>query len=199
VRKQLLSLARLASVAWLASGCASSAQSVDPTTVGTSDRSLGAGDTFEVRVYGQKELSSTFRVADDGTINFPLLGPLKVAGLESSEVEKLVQHTLVERKILRDPQISVFVLEQSSTRIRVMGAVEEPGTFSVRNGMTVIEAIGLAGGFTDIAQQNDTILTRTVDGQRQRFRVPVEDVAKGQAQDVELMAGDMIYVPERIF
>lgn len=172
---------------------------IDRSTVVEPDRSLGVGDSFEVRVYGHDELSSNFRVADDGSINFPLLGRLKVAGLGSSEVEGLIQQTLVERGILRSAHVSVLVTEQFSSRIRVMGAVKTPGTFVVRSGMTVVEAIGLAGGFTDIAQQNDTILTRSVDGTLQRFRVPVEDVSKGHAQDVELRSGDMIYVPERIF
>lgn len=172
---------------------------IDTATVQTADRSFGVGDTFEVRIYGHEELSSNFKVSDDGTINFPLLGPLKVAGLESSEVEALIQQTLVERKVLKEPHVSVFVTEQSSSRIRVMGAVKTPGTFVVRTGMTVVEAIGQAGGFTDLADQNETILTRTVGGARQRFRVPVKDVARGQSQDVELRSGDMIYVPERIF
>ena len=66
-------------------------------------------------------------------------------------------------------------------------------------GLTVVEAISRAGGFTPLAARNDTVLTRNIDGELRRFRVPVDRITRGQEADVAVSAGDIIFVPERAF
>ena len=163
------------------------------------DTTLGAGDIFDVRVYGEEDLSSKYRVAQDGTIDFPLIGRLEVSGREPTEVADLLAEQLRERDILRSPQVSVLVEEYNSKRISVMGAVARSGTFPMRSGMTVVQAISLAGGFTPLASRNSTVITRRVSGELRRFQVDVDDVTRGEAEDVLLRAGDIVYVPERLF
>jgi polysaccharide export outer membrane protein len=167
--------------------------------VGAEDTTLGPGDVFQVRVYGEEDLSSGYRVAQDGTIDFPFVGRVEVAGKEPTEVADLVASRLREGNYLRDPQVSVMVEEYNSKRVSVMGAVARSGTFPMRAGLTVVEAISLAGGFTPLASRNGTVVTRRVDGELQRFQVRVDDVTRGEADDVVLQAGDIVYVPERLF
>jgi polysaccharide export outer membrane protein len=181
-------------------GCASSlVRSAHSAPPPKADGSLGPGDSFEVRVYGEVDLSGNYRIADDGTINFPLVGRVAVAGKSTGEIATTLQTALVEKQILRSPQVSVLLLEQTSKQISVVGAVIKPGGFPFTNGMTVIQALGRAGGLTPLASGNNTIVTRHVNGQLQRFKVAVARISEGQEEDVNLQDGDIIYVPERVF
>jgi protein involved in polysaccharide export with SLBB domain len=170
-------------------------QPVAPMTV---DTSLGVGDTFDVRVFGEGDLSGTYKVGSEGNINFPLIGVVHVAGLDAQAAAKLIADKLREG-ILRDPQVTVFIKEQTSKKIYILGQVGKPGTFNYTPSMSVVEAITVAGGFTGMAAKNDTTITRTEQGKKTVVRVPVADIGEGRAQNVYLRPGDIISVPERIF
>jgi polysaccharide export outer membrane protein len=165
----------------------------------TDDTTLGPGDSFTVRVFGEDALSGDHQVAPNGTINFPLLGAVKVEGLEPTEVATKLENELRDRDLLRDPHVSVYVREYASKRISVVGAVANPGAFPLEPGMTVVQAISMAGGFSSLADRDGTVVTRRVGGETVRYRVPVERVTRGQAEDIEVAAGDIIFVPERLF
>lgn len=174
-------------------------QATDVPPPATDDTTLGPGDVFTVRVYGEDEMSGSHQVAPDGTINFPLLGAVEVSGMEPPDVAEKIQSLLRERDLLRDPHVSVYVEQYVSKRVSVMGAVANPGTFPLETGMTVVEAISMAGGFSSLADRDGTVVTRKIGDETVRYRVPVARVAKGQAQDIEVAAGDIIFVPERMF
>lgn len=165
----------------------------------TNDTTLGPGDVFSVRVYGEDAMTGSHQVAPDGTVNFPLLGAVRVSGLEPSEVAQKIRTELVERDLLRAPHVSVYVEEYASKRVSVVGAVANPGTFPLVPGMTVVQAISMAGGFSSLADRDATVVTRRVEEEIIRYRVPVDRVTKGQATDIEVAAGDIIFVPERMF
>jgi polysaccharide export outer membrane protein len=190
--------------AWLATlvfaGCASSERPrvASPPPI-EADSTLGPGDSFEVSVYGQADLSGKHQIGADGTINFPLVGRIDVQGKGAVEIAASIRAALVEKQILRDPHVSVFLLGQTSKQVSVMGAVTKPGTYPMTSGMTVIEAVGAAGGLTALASGNSAILTRRVEGQLKRFKVPIESISEGEAEDFTLQSGDIVFVPERIF
>lgn len=165
----------------------------------TNDSTLGASDVFDVRVFNEETLSNTYRVAQDGTIDFPLVGQLSVVGLEPAAVARMIESELESRQLLRNPQVSVFVQEYASKRVSVVGAVDAPGNFPVTSGLTLVQVISLAGGFSEMADRNGTTLSRRVEGELQRFRVPVDDITSGRLADVPLGAGDIINVPRRVF
>lgn len=196
---------RLQCVAWLVwgaavLGCAShQAQSTTPPVESVDNSSLGEGDVFDVRVYGEEELSGTYRVANDGSIDFPFIGNLRVAHMEPPAVAQAIRKALQDGGYLRQPQVSVLLKESNSKRISVVGAVQQPGTFPYTPGLTVVQAVSLAGGFNTIANKNQTIVTRRRGSKRVRFRVLVEEVTRGRAEDPALKAGDIVYVPERLF
>ncbi len=166
--------------------------SVEETTVGT-------GDLFDVRVYGEEDLSAQYRIAQDGSIDFPLVGRLEVAGLEPGAIATLISTRLRDGQFLVRPHVSVVVREYNSKRISVLGAVRNPGSYPIRSGMGVVEAVGLAGGFTALANRDGTTITRTVDNVLHRYAAPVDRISDGQEVDVPVRAGDIIRVPERMF
>jgi polysaccharide export outer membrane protein len=163
------------------------------------DTTLGPEDVFDVRVFGEKDLSSTYRVASDGTIDFPLIGTVSVTGKTPTEVADLIEDKLVEGEFLKRPEVSILVTEYNSKKVSVFGQVKKPGTFAYQDGMSVVEAISKAGGFTSMAKANDTVVIRVVENEEQRYKVPVEAIGEGQAPNFVLRAGDIVFVPERVF
>jgi protein involved in polysaccharide export with SLBB domain len=170
-----------------------------PASSADQDMTLGPGDTFEVNVYDEKELTGKYQVADDGTINFPLIGIVRVGGRGPTAVAKTIQDALQSKQILRNPTVSIFVVAYASKLINVVGAVQKPGSLSWIAGMSVVRAISIAGGLTPLAAGNDTIVTRQELGKPRRYKVSVRRITEGQEQDFILHAGDIVYVPERIF
>jgi len=159
---------------------------------------LGPGDVFEVRVYGEPELSGVYRVGSQGDIVFPLCRRVMVSGLSANETAERLRTCLADGYI-RNAQVSVIVKEYNSKKIFVFGEVQKPGTFVYEDGMTVIQAVTLAGGFMKTAAPNSTSVTRLVDGQEMKIRVPVQDIALGKATNVLLRPGDIVFVPESLF
>ncbi|MBN2803153.1 MAG: polysaccharide export protein [Deltaproteobacteria bacterium] len=164
-----------------------------------SDSTLGPGDLFDIRVYGEKELSGQFRVSSEGTMDYPLIGTIKVADLTPSQIKTLLEKKLLEGEFLKNPQVSILVKEYSSKKISVLGEVNKPGSFSYHDGMGVVEAISLAGGFTPMARSDKTTVTRIVDGQKQNIIIEVHEISQGNAVDFNLRPGDLVFVPERVF
>ena len=162
------------------------------------DTSLGVGDSFEVRVFGEPDLSGLYKVGSEGNINFPLIGVVHVEGLDAQAAAKTIGDKL-RQGMLRDPQVTVLIKEQTSKKVYVLGQVGHPGTFTYTPSMSVVEAITAAGGFTPLAARNDTTVTRNEQGKKTITRVPVADIGEGKAQNLYLRPGDIISVPERIF
>lgn len=161
---------------------------------------LGPGDLFEVSVVGEKDLPKEFRVQPDGTIDFPYLDRLVVAGLEPQQIEELLKTSLVDKKILVTPQVTVVVKGYYSKKVSVVGAVQKPGSLPWTEGMKLVDAISLAGGLTSLADGDRVRITRVVPGNKTvTATVSVEDITDGQLPDVPLQAGDTIKVDQRVF
>jgi polysaccharide export outer membrane protein len=171
-------------------------------TGGTQGRSgedrIGIDDVFDVRVYGEPDLSGSYRVATDGTIDYPLTGRLSVTGLRSGEVQQLLVAKLKEG-FLKNPQITVTVKERNSQKIAVFGQVAKPGQVGYYPNMTIVDAIASAGGFTGIAAKNSVNLRREVSGKIETHIYPVADIAEGRSQNVMVLPGDVLVVDERVF
>ena len=160
---------------------------------------LGVGDVFEIRVVGEEKLPVTYTVSPDGTIDFPYVKRIKVAGLEPQEVQDLVRTKLIERQILSDPNVTVNMKEYNSKRVEVIGEVQHPGSFPMTAGMTLLRAISVAGGFNAMAKRHQvTIRRRTRSGTR-AATVSVEDIIENRIPDPLLQAGDSINLPQKVF
>jgi protein involved in polysaccharide export with SLBB domain len=193
----------VAAVAALAlGGCASRRQAtipaVDETAVAVGASSLGQGDVIEVRVYQEPELSGVYQVGAEGDVVFPLCQRVVVGGLTPNAAAERIRGCLREG-FMRDPQVTVLVKEYNSKKVFVFGEVQKPGTFVYEDGMSVVQAVTVAGGFTKTAARNSTSVTRRVNGQEVKVKVNVQDIALGKAPNFTLEPGDIVYVPESLF
>jgi polysaccharide export outer membrane protein len=160
-------------------------------------RTLGPGDLVDVRVYQEPDHSGIWAVSPEGTIDYPLCGKIHLAGLTSGTAADALRECLA--RYLRHPDVSVAIREYNSKKVFVFGEVQKPGTFTYVEGMTVIEAITMAGGLTKLASPNGTHVARQAEGQQQKIRVPVKDIRDGKEKNFSLQPGDIVFVPESFF
>jgi protein involved in polysaccharide export with SLBB domain len=161
--------------------------------------SFGPGDEFQLQVVGEPNWPTEYRVASDGTVDIPLLAPLKVEGLEPQQVARLVKDRLAEAKIRPDASVVVSVKQYQSKRVTVLGQVASPGIFPLTPGMTLLEVVSRAGGFTAIARSSNVRLTRQVKGEARTWELDVTAIADGRMADIPLQASDSVFVEERVF
>jgi polysaccharide export outer membrane protein len=161
---------------------------------------IGPGDLFEVSVMGEKDIPKTFRVQPDGSVDFPYVDRLMVAGLEPQQIEDAIKKALVDRKILSDPQVTLVVTQYNSKKVSIVGAVQKPGSIPWSEGMKLVDAISLSGGLTSIADGDHVRITRLVGANKTvTATVSVDDITDGKLSDVPLQAGDTIKVDQRVF
>lgn len=162
------------------------------------DTTMGARDVFEVRVFRHDEMSGTYSVSDEGTINFPEIGIVAVLGKTPAQVEQDIQARLADGYLV-NPSVSVLVKEYKSKTVSVLGQVRKPTVVPYTAGMSIVDAISQAGGFTPMARKNAVRVTRTAikEGDDNSFTVPVESIANGKAKPFFLRPGDTVFVPER--
>ncbi len=160
---------------------------------------IGPSDVFTMEIVGEKDLPREYQVASDGTADLPYLQTIEVAGLEPQEIARVVRQRLIEKKVLTDPIVIVQVKEYNSRRVILLGQVAKPGSYPLTTGLTLIQAISLAGGLTAIANDDRVSLTRKVGETTQTVVLSVDRITEGTGEDVPLQAGDRIYVYERLF
>ena len=182
-----------------AGACGDPAPSKYPTQeVHTEDATFGAGDTFEIRVYRQEDMSGTYEVSGEGMISFPLIGMVQAEGKTPAELERTIHDKLADG-YLNNPNVSVLVKELKSKNISVLGEVSSPVTLPFADGMTVIDVIAKAGGFTAMARKNAVTVTRTIDGKKKRYTVPAGDIGDGKADNFYIRPGDVVNIPRRVW
>lgn len=168
------------------------------TTALINASALGAGDVFEIRVHGHKDLSGIHRVSPRGFIDVPLIGRVEVTGLTSSQIADRINAKLKDG-FLRNPYVTVYVKEFNSKKVFVLGQVKKPGIFTFDERMNIVQAIALAGGFTELAQKNYAIVTRVDEGVERRIPVPVEKIITDRgSKNFTLKPGDIVFVPEAL-
>lgn len=162
------------------------------------DATLGARDIIEVRVFQHDDLTGVFEISPECTISYPLIGSVDVCGHTPPEIERDIRVRLADGYI-KEPQVSVLVKEYKSKSVSVFGQVKQPGTLAYAGGMTVIEAISQAGGFTEMARKNAVTVTRVNKGKKTNYTVPVESIGMGKAENFVVRPGDVVFVPRRVF
>ncbi len=184
----------------LVTACARSRPTYPKLPPPNTSTSVGPGDVFVVAVVGEKDIPGEFRVQPDGTIDFPYLDRIKVAGLEPQQIEELIKKDLIERQILVNPQVTLVVKQYNSKRISVVGAVTKPGVLPWSDGMKLVDAIMQAGGLTATADGDHVRITRLVTGGKTVSAVvSIDAITDGKLGDVPLQAGDTIKVDGRVF
>ena len=150
---------------------------------GESEFKLGPDDVVEVFVYKEQELSTTVVVRPDGKISLPLIGELSVSGKTAMELQKEISQKLTQ--YIAQPTVNVIVKEVNSAKVSVLGEVKTPGSYKIRDRATVLDAVALAGGFTEYAKRSKVTLIRiSANGQQQQYQINVEDQLKGRKGDL---------------
>jgi protein involved in polysaccharide export with SLBB domain len=157
-----------------------------PTTT-IQDYGLGVGDKLRVTVFGEADLSGEFVVDGAGYVRLPLIGEVKAIGLSARTFEMEVEKQL-SNGYLKEPRVNIEVTAYRP--FYILGEVNRPGPYPYVNGMTVLNAIALAGGYTYRANERIGVIRRS--GQAKEERLPLD-------QSVKIYPDDIITVRERFF
>ena len=148
---------------------------------------LGTGDRVRVTVFGEPDLSGEFEIDATGKVSLPLVGDIRIGGQQLRQAEQTVADRLAQG-YLASPRVNIEVLNYRP--FYIIGEVNQPGSYPYVNGMSVLTAVAVAGGYTYRAKQDRVILTRANDPQRRRYRA---------SPDTPVLPGDVVEVPERLF
>ncbi|MEX1994497.1 MAG: XrtA/PEP-CTERM system exopolysaccharide export protein [Steroidobacteraceae bacterium] len=191
-------------VPWLASAClaAQDAPVEAPAAATATNYIIGPGDTIQVFVWRNPELSVTVPVRPDGKVSTPLVEDMIAVGKPPSELARDIEARLSE--YIRSPQVNIIVTNARSSfsQVTVIGQVKSPQTVPYREGMRMMDVLLAVGGLTEFAAGNRARLIRKdPDGVEQEFKVRLKDLlTKGRLdQNLEVRPGDVLIVPESVF
>ena len=165
------------------------------------DYLLQPSDLLDVQIFQEENLKRAVRVSQEYSITLPLIGKVDVKGKSLRQAEDLIR-ALYARDYLVNPQINVVVIEYAKRTVNVIGQVNQPGAvlFPQEQGLTLLDAISRAGGFSRLANRTQVKLTRTnADGKSDTFVIDADDLIKGRSSNNwPLLVNDIVFIPERI-
>ena len=159
---------------------------------------IGEGDLLQISVFEAKELDKTVRVNSRGFISLPLIGEVRVSGLTAIETEEKIEE-MYEIRFIKEPHVSIFVEEQISQRITLVGQFKKPGTYDYLSNQRLLDVIALGGGLSEQAGQIVQVRrTRYVQGEPSTFVVDLDRLIKeGNVElNIRLNGGDVLFIPE---
>jgi len=156
---------------------------------------IGAQDVLDIDVWKEPELTRQVPVRPDGKISLPLLNDVQAAGLTPTKLADEIGDGL--KKYITDPQVTVIVSAINSQRVYILGEVTRAGAYPLLPGMTVLQALSSAGGFTEFANSKKIYVLRQDKGKQEKFPFNYKDVVNGKKtqENITLDAGDTIVVP----
>jgi polysaccharide biosynthesis/export protein len=156
---------------------------------------IGPEDVLDISVWKEPDVSRVVPVRPDGRISLPLINDVQAAGMAPQQLAKTISEKL--RKYLNEPQVTVIVTAINSQRVYVVGEVLRAGAFPLIPGMTVLQALSSAGGFTTFADVKKIHVMRLRDGQHVELPFNYREVLKGDNpnQNIKLEPGDTVVVP----
>ncbi len=162
---------------------------------------LQPGDLVDIQIYMEDDMNRVLRLNGNGTLTFPLVGNIKLAGLTLEQAEQRLARRLTA--YIKQPQVSMLVKEYGNKTVYVLGQVAKPAAIQIppEKQMTVLEAVTSVGGFTDIANTSKVRVLRVTNGKQKTIDVDVTQITKqgNKSMDIALQPGDVIYVPQSMF
>ncbi|HIU64740.1 MAG TPA: polysaccharide export protein [Candidatus Avacidaminococcus intestinavium] len=160
---------------------------------------MAPGDKLSITVLGHEDLSTSltpnsyYVVRPDGKVSFPLIGEIDTAGMNIEEFTKTLQANLAEYLVA--PQVTVNIAELGTTRVYVLGEVNKPGLYELTKSHNVLDAIGVANGFTKDAAKKKVFLVRS-NHEGEPIKVNLNDILKKAdlTQNYKLGEGDLLYL-----
>ena len=187
---------------WLISACSTMSTVVPAASAPIPEYVIGPGDTLQVFVWRNPEVSMSVPVRPDGKISTPLIEDLVVTGKTPAQVAREVEKRL--GTYLKDPLATVIVtgfVGPYNQQVRVVGAATKPQILPYRANMTLLDVMIAVGGLTDLASGNKASISRTVGKEQQQFKVRLDDlIRRGDiSANVEVAPGDILIIPESWF
>lgn len=159
-----------------------------PSIASDSSYRLGSGDQIRVTVFGEEDLTGQYEIDGSGVVAFPLVGEVTAAGGTARDLERGIAAKLRDG-YLKNPTVSVEVLTYRP--FFILGEVKRPGSYAYKNGLNVLNAVAMAGGYTYRAKSSVWVITRSGDKNYQE-----REISNG---DFRILPGDTIFIPERFF
>jgi protein involved in polysaccharide export with SLBB domain len=154
-------------------------------------------DNVEIRVFREDELTTRGQLSADGSISMPLIGSVKIQGLSTDQAAVLITKKLADGYLVK-PEVSVSIEARIRKTVTVLGQVQRPGVFEIaaHKQLTLVEAIGMAGGITRIANSKKIKLK----GSNGHVTiVNLTEITTGRGNDIPLRDGDVVTISESLF
>ena len=168
---------------------------LSPLAIAQEPYRLNPGDILQVAVWNEEALQQELLVLPDGTISFPLVGIVEVAGKTPAQVQDELAQKL--SRLIPDPEINLTVRAVSGNNVYVIGKVNRPGQFAMTSRIDVVQALSLAGGFTPYAKSDSIQILRRTGGKLKIIPFDYSKIADGKALETNILlqSGDTIVVP----
>ena len=154
---------------------------------------IGPFDKLHIDVFGIEEMQRDVQIDASGRLSFPLIGVVEAAGLTPDELAEVVRERL-QGQYVRDPQVTVNLVETVSQVVTVDGQVGKPGVYPVVGQMTLMRAVATAGGAGEYAKLSDVVVFRKANGQEMVGLYNLEGIRRGNYPDPQIYAQDVIIV-----
>jgi protein involved in polysaccharide export with SLBB domain len=162
---------------------------------------LAPSEFVQIKVFQEPDLDTALRIPGDGIVNFPLIGEVALAGKSVQQATRLISDRL-QARFLVNPQVSIAVIEPAKQLFTILGQVQRPGTYRLpeQQGLDLLQVIGLAGGYTRLADPGRIAVKRRIGGSEKIIRLDGKRLARGESREpFAVRTGDVITVGERLF
>ena len=155
---------------------------------------IGPGDLIQIDVFDTPEMTQQVRVTDAGTARLQLIGEVKLAGESPVAAAKIIEKALVDKQVMRAPQVRVGIVEYATQDVSVLGQVKNPGAFPIATPQPILKVISLAGGLTDMADRNVTIQRKHDTSQKVQYYL-ANNANRAMSDSAMVYPGDIVLVP----
>ncbi len=179
---------------------APNSQSTPAIASAANDYILTSSDTLEMSIFREPDLTTRSRIASDGTVQLPLIGDVKVVGMTIRSAREFIRKRY-DADYLVDPQVYLNVINYAQRKFTILGQVNRPGSYEFPGGdsLSLLEAVGIAGGFTRTADRGKVVVKRTTKGGDESLKVNAKKIATEGKGAFALVPGDVVTVGESWF
>ena len=157
------------------------------------DYVLGSGDVVKIQVYDHPDLSTEVQLNNEGSLAFPLIGVVKLEGLDYTQAEALIAKKLIEGNFIKKPNVKVLIVQYRSQRVAVLGEVNKPGRYALDSATNIIDLLAIAGGISPNGGDKVVILRGE---QRIEYELSkLTQLANPEKRHIKIMNGDTVYIP----
>ena len=160
-------------------------------------------DRLNLKIYPEDPYikGGEFQVTPEGNVTLPLLGKVRLSGMTIREAVEMLEH-MIDKDYLVDPEVTIEILESKQKSFVILGEVKKPGTYQFpagATGISLLEAISMAGGFSDIANIKKVRILRQEPSGKRTIRANAQSIISGGEPDIQLQEGDVVNVDESLF